>query len=506
MELGLFVVATAAALALLVPGHFWGDDWALYVRQAEALVHGGVHRVIDDVRFTARNSVMREFTPEGYPWGTSALLAVPIALFGRSIAAMKITMALAFGAAVVAWYAFGRRWLGPLAAAGGAGLLVLSLPLVSWTNLIASDIPYLAAVGSTALVFTRVGHATSSMRSAAALGAAAAGCFAFRQEGMVVLLAVVVGVALQQLAAAAPIARQHRRRTATDVLRSAAIIGITFAAITVAVQLVLPSQFLPRYSTAGPGRIRPNLSFFARSVGSQFGVYDPVDRRVEAFGSAAIGWLLVLLLVVTITAGAARILRRHRPTDVVALLIAGGHLYGALTFPFPDTRYMFVPFAVGCLIAADGAAVVARTILDRLGQRGGFARHHAAVPVVAAVTIGLLVLNEVAPYVTAARGAATARRIDRPAFSPYEPEPQEMFREVRAATAPDDVIAFAAARAITLFTDRRAVQVRGDDPIPEVAGWVVVELVDGAVTPAASGFVEVWRNDRYVLLRRSGTF
>jgi len=28
-------VAFLVALSLLTPGHFWGDDWTLYVRQAE---------------------------------------------------------------------------------------------------------------------------------------------------------------------------------------------------------------------------------------------------------------------------------------------------------------------------------------------------------------------------------------------------------------------------------------------------------------------------------------
>jgi hypothetical protein len=501
----VFFVATAAATALLVPGHFWGDDWTLYVRQGEALVHGGVRRVIADVTFTARQSTMREFTPEGYPWGTPALLVVPIALFGRSIAAMKLTMALSFGVAVTAWYALGRRWVGSVAAVGGAALMVVSLPLVSWTNLIASDIPYLAAVGLAALTFTRAGSAAAHpLRSPTVMGAMAALAFAFRQEGLVVLAAAVVGFGMRRLASRRAEDDDTSRKTLGSStvawLRESGIAVLTFIACTAVVRLVLPSQILPRYSTAGPGRIRENLPFFARSIGSQFGVYDPVDRRVEAFGVPALGWALAALLVVLVAVGAVLLLRRRRPLDIFMAVIAAGHLYGALTFPFPDTRYMFVPFAVSCLVAAFTAHELAQLMATMVGSVSGRARITLTRSIALAV-IGLLVVNQVSPYVTAAQGAATARRIDRPAFSPFEPAPQEMFAAVRERTAEADVIAFSAARAMTFFTDRRAVQVRGDDPVPAVADWLVVERLPDGAMPQPAGFLETWNNERYALLR-----
>ena len=506
VELGLFAVATMAAAVLLVPGHFWGDDWTLYVRQAEGLLHGRVHRVVADVTFTARHSTMREFTPEGYPWGTPALLTIPIALFGRSIAAMKLTMALSFGCAVAAWYSVGRRWVGPLAGFCGATLMMVSLPLVSWTNLIASDIPYLAAVGLTALV---VAHTTSSastpLRGAVGVGAMAALTFAFRQEGLAVLMAAVFALAVRRWnmsEAGNGTIRDRVRSWRGAAARQASAAIAAFVIITVLVRLVLPSQLLPRYSGAGPGRIRSNLSFFGRSIGAQFGVYDPVDARVEGFDSPTLGWMLIGLLVVAATAGAWRLGRRRSPLDVLMLALAGSHMYGALTFPFPDTRYMFVPFTVACFVMAFGVDGVARSRAgQRLTNRLVPSRPAVVRSLVMAAVIGLLLVNQVSPFVTAARGAATARRIDRPAFSPFEPEPQEMFEAVRDRTGSADVIAFGAARAMTLFTDRRVVQVRGDDAIPPVAQWVVVELLPNGASPTPSGFVETWRNDRYTLLR-----
>ena len=504
IEFGWFAIGTIAAAALLVPGHFWGDDWTLYVRQAEALLHGGVRDVVDDVTFTARNSTMREFTPEGYPWGTSALLTVPLALFGRSIAAMKLTMALSFGVAVAAWYAVGRRWVGPAAAAGGATLMMVSLPFLSWTNLIASDIPYLAVVGLTALVFARTSTSATGLRCAAGVGAMSALGFAFRQEGLAVLLSSLLAIAVLRWNASATdgptVGRKVQDRARTwfrEVPRDALVSIAVFTVLTALVHLVLPSQLLPRYSAAGPGRIRPNLSFFKRSIATQLGVYDPVDARVEGFGSPMVGWVLISVFLVAAAAGVWRLGMRHSSLDVLLLAIAASHAYGALTFPFPDTRYMFVPFGVACFVVAFGVDGLARGAASWLPA----GRSNLVRPAVGAAVLGLLVINQVSPYVTAARGAATARRIDRPAFSPYEPEPQEMFVAVRDRTFATDVIAFSAARAMTFFTDRRAVQVRGDDPIPPVADWIVVELRPDGTAPIPIGFVEAWRNDRYALSR-----
>jgi 4-amino-4-deoxy-L-arabinose transferase-like glycosyltransferase len=500
VAVGVFVVATTAAVALLIPGHYWGDDWTLYVRQAEALWHGRASRVVADVTFTARNSTMREFTPEGYPWGTPLLLSLPIEVFGRSIATMKVTMALSFGLAAAAWYLVGRRWIGPVAALGGTALIVVSLPLLAWTNLIASDIPYLAAVGLAVLVFARrcTGQAVS-WRSCLAVGAAAALAFSFRQEGLAVLLAAILAFAMQRWKSAgssdtspATRVRLALRGAASD----AAVAAATFATITLVVQLLLPSQLLPRYSTAGPGRIRPNLSFFSRSVASQFGLYDQLDARVEAFDTPVLGWLLIVAVIAGAVVGSWVVFRRHDPLDVLLIAIAVSHAYGALTFPFPDTRYMFVPFAIACLLIADGFESAARRLVASWRSAGA----HSIVIVTAAL-IGGLVANQVSPYVTTARGAADARRIDQPAFSPLEPEPQEMFATVRSLTAPDDVLAFSAARAMTYFTDRRSVQVRGDDPIPAVAGWTVVEQLPDGSMPLPPGFVVEWRNERYAVLR-----
>ena len=55
--LALTVGAMAALmLATHRPGHWWGDDWALYLRQAQSLLDGNPSEVTADNHFTVEQS------------------------------------------------------------------------------------------------------------------------------------------------------------------------------------------------------------------------------------------------------------------------------------------------------------------------------------------------------------------------------------------------------------------------------------------------------------------
>ena len=56
-------------------GHWWGDDWALYIRQAKGLLDGHPNRVLTQNEFTVNASDGPEFSPPLYPWGFPLILA-----------------------------------------------------------------------------------------------------------------------------------------------------------------------------------------------------------------------------------------------------------------------------------------------------------------------------------------------------------------------------------------------------------------------------------------------
>ena len=82
----MVLVATVVVVFLIRrPGHWWGDDWALYVRQAESIFSGGVGDVVADNRFTVERSGLPEFSPPMYPWGFPLLLSPFVAVLGTDL-------------------------------------------------------------------------------------------------------------------------------------------------------------------------------------------------------------------------------------------------------------------------------------------------------------------------------------------------------------------------------------------------------------------------------------
>jgi hypothetical protein len=97
--------------------------------------------------------------------------------------------------------------------------------------------------------------------------------------------------------------------------------------------------------------------------------------------------------------------------------------------------------------------------------------------------------------VVAARGAVE--------WGPTHPAAIEMFDVVIANTEPDDVVAGPKARALTLMTGRRAIQVDQWRPLPD--SWsptlVVAErsgVIDGQLR-ASERYEELWSNSRFVV-------
>ncbi len=65
----MMIVIPVGVIAMI--NHFsgvdWGDDFALYVRQAKALVTGTVDDVVGDNRFAVDHSGWHTFSPYSYP-------------------------------------------------------------------------------------------------------------------------------------------------------------------------------------------------------------------------------------------------------------------------------------------------------------------------------------------------------------------------------------------------------------------------------------------------------
>jgi hypothetical protein len=81
-----------------------------------------------------------------------------------------------------------------------------------------------------------------------------------------------------------------------------------------------------------------------------------------------------------------------------------------------------------------------------------------------------------------------------------------MFGEVRARTTPDDVVAFFRARAMSLYTDRTALQLTQTDQILQRANWYVMvkdstysQILLSDADASAAHLTKAWENASFVL-------
>ena len=489
LPLAVGTLAMLLTALLLIPGHSWGDDWALYLRQSEGILHFKVRDVVHDARFTVDESIGPEFSPRVYPWGTALLLLIPRALFGRSVPALKLTEALALGIGAAAWFAAGRRRMSTAAALAAAFCFMLSLPLIKWANYVGSDIPYVAIVGVCLAAFARwFAKDTLDRRHIILLGVLGAAAFAFRQEGLTVVVALLAAAAWHRLSRSFTV--QSLKATAIDVGLGAA----AFAAVTGVLQVLMPYQMLPSYKGSGGSRIGESLSVYLRAAADQFGLWG--HDRVEVFDRPQLGWFIVMFGLLLVVVGLARMFQRHDALDVAILLLLAAHWYSALTTVHAYGRYLFVAVAALTYVGAQGIDVVAGFVARLLRK--------PLAPAFAMLLVLPLIWIQLPRYQDAAEAASKAR--EQPVTSgPFGPPAQEMFDKVRELTQPDDVVAFKKARAMTLFTDRLSVQVPYISAVPTYADWFVAEKDRNGEFIAPPFAEEVWRNVNYVIYRLIST-
>ena len=118
----LAVVVGAMAAVMLAThrsGHWWGDDWALYLRQAQSLIDGNPGDITADNRFTTDHTLGAPFSPPLYPWGFPLILAPFVAVLGLDIDALHIVPVLCASVFACAWFALARPRIGTVAAFAG---------------------------------------------------------------------------------------------------------------------------------------------------------------------------------------------------------------------------------------------------------------------------------------------------------------------------------------------------------------------------------------------------
>ncbi|HVF14970.1 MAG TPA: glycosyltransferase family 39 protein, partial [Acidimicrobiales bacterium] len=269
---------TLAALVALIANTYhlegvdWGDDFALYMRQAKGLALGNVGEVLSANRFAVENSGWSTFSPYAYPWGWPLIITPVYALFGLDYEAVKVLEVAALCIFLLCFYAIVKRRAGALGATVITLLIGLSPSFVGATDTVLSDIPFLCFVGLTLWWLDRCherGILEERRRGLMILGLLLAYTVNIRREGIGLLVALV---ALHLAALGARTRRPDGTRTLQGVdWRAVATPYLTFVGSWVTLHLLLPTVLRPNAPGTGlsniPHRFKYHQDILAEHVG-----------------------------------------------------------------------------------------------------------------------------------------------------------------------------------------------------------------------------------------------
>jgi hypothetical protein len=497
----LVVLIGAVCLLNHFHGVDWGDDFALYMRQAKALNIGNVGEVIHDNRFTVDNSGWHTFSPYMYPWGWPLMAAPVYALFGLKYQIVKVLEVAALCGFLYVFYAVVRRRAGWVAAALLTLLIGLSPSYVGATDTVLSDLPYLCFVGVALWWIDRCrlqGMLDCGRRRLVLLGLLLAFAFNIRREGIALLVPLA---ALQATVLLGRVRRDrgHSRLVLGDVnWREVVLPYLTFGAAVVAFQLLLPTTLLPKLPGAGLKNVHSNISFYRNILAENVGL-KAAGSPMELFHSHLLAERLVVLLVALAAIGLIGRLLVQLEEDVAlgAYLVAASFV--VLVSPYQEGRYLFTITPLLVYFAVQALPSLARLWGLR---RPVFSLIVVVVPLVALA--GLVNIN----LRTTKHATDYHRQYQLTVNGPEKPASLEMFAAVQQLTRGDDVILFFRARAMTLYTDRLAVQGANlDQMLPRVDWYVMEKGSSYSQTPlsdsegAARGLTKAWENDDWVIWR-----
>ena len=145
-------LATVSILNLR-PGHMWGGDFSLYIRQASGIINNDREQIARDVHFMLENSTEHTFSPVAYPWGFPALLAPVVAAMGMDdypslsdFNVFKWYIVFFYIVFVLFYYLWVKNKFG-----GWIPVLLMVIVgfqpvFISWLNHIMSEMPYLCFI------------------------------------------------------------------------------------------------------------------------------------------------------------------------------------------------------------------------------------------------------------------------------------------------------------------------------------------------------------------------
>jgi hypothetical protein len=188
-------ITTIILFCTLTNGHNWGDDFSAYIMQAKSITELNPRSFIEANRFTVENSSY-PFGPIVPPWGFPIMLAPFYAVFGLNMIGLKILGVISFLIfLIILWVGF-RKNHSPLWLLCLVCLFSLNPTMLSFSDQILTDLPFLALSTAIVLLMGRLiiekRNLISQVYDYILLGIIIACAFIIRTNGLLLLITLAI--------------------------------------------------------------------------------------------------------------------------------------------------------------------------------------------------------------------------------------------------------------------------------------------------------------------------
>jgi hypothetical protein len=436
-----FIILASAVLgsSVLTRGHFWGDDFAAYIGQAQSILQGEMDRFAARNEFTVTQSSREEghqMGPAAYPWGFPLMLAPVTAVLGISPLGLKLPGLLAYLGFLLTFFFLIRRRFTPTESLLAVSLFAFNPGLLLFLDNILSDIPFLCLSTLAILLADEYSYATNFKRRlalATLTGVTIFAAFFVRTQGLILLGGVLFFQGLRFLRQ-----REARRQILTDAVVITGVFGVLWGISN----LIFPggqTSYLALYEDFRMSTLAGNIVSYSRLFLEFFA---PLPGQTLFFG----------VFVVLFFIGLAVRFKK----DLLFALYAFLYLLVLWTWPeWQGYRFLFPMLPLFVYFSMQGI----RATIEKAGAEQKALFRNSAYAYLS------LIIAFFAFY--AGWNGLANLRSGREINGPFDPFSIETYSFIKDNTPPESVIIFFKPRAMRLMTERDALAITECDRIQE---------------------------------------
>jgi hypothetical protein len=457
----LLGITTITLFCTLTNGHNWGDDFSSYIMQAKSITELNPRSFIEANRFTVENSSYAFGAPIAYPWGFPLLLAPFYAVFGLNMIGLKLLGVFSFLFFIILLWVGFRKYHSPVWLLCLVCFFSLNPTMLSFTDQILSDLPFLLLSTASVLFVGRLVIEKRKLISPVwdyiLLGAIIAGAFLIRASGVLLLIAL----AITQFISLALRLRQENspnqgystyfRKLFSDrgVFLKYLLINlipyICFFCIVMLWETIMPKGF-----SSYPSYLSSALSIDV--IMHQVDYY--IDLPVEFFIGVPHHYLFYFASIPIAIAGIIKRYRANYHIVVYIMLTFVLYILWSSSQSYQGLRYLFpiLPFYCSFVITGLETFQGGKTNIEQKMRKWV-----CLIPILIVLTY----------FVINSMGNAYANMIHhRETFSgPYTATSQDMFSFIKINTEKESTIVFFKPRLMRMMTDRKSIMLRTKDEL-----------------------------------------